>query len=51
MSARAQAADALLHVGQREEAAAMLTRVANNPHGGAYVERARALLDQFIASD
>ena len=51
MSARAQAADALLHVGQREEAAAMLTPVANNPHGGPYVERARALLDQITASD
>lgn len=47
MSARAQAADALLKVGQREEAAIMLAPVANNPHGGAHVERARTLLDQI----
>ncbi|WP_312148190.1 DUF1570 domain-containing protein [Brevundimonas sp.] len=47
MSARAQAADALLRVGQREEAAAMLAPVANNPHGGEHVERARTLLDQI----
>jgi Tfp pilus assembly protein PilF len=47
MSARAQAADALLRVGQREEAAVMLAPVANNPHGGEHVERARALLDQI----
>ncbi|MFK0298385.1 DUF1570 domain-containing protein [Brevundimonas sp. NPDC090276] len=57
MGARAQAADALLHVGRRDEAAAMLTPVANNPHGGEHVERARALLDQIrgatgeVASD
>lgn len=57
MSARAQAAEALLQVGQREEAAAMLAPVANNPHGGEHVERARALLDQIrgetgeVASD
>ena len=47
MSARAQAADALLRVGQREEAAVMLAPVANNPHGGEHVERARTLLDQI----
>ena len=47
MSARAQAADALLKVGQRDEAAVMLAPVANNPHGGPHVERARALLDQI----
>ena len=47
MSARAQAADALLRVDRREEAAVMLTPVANNPHGGPHVERARALLDQI----
>lgn len=57
MSARAQAGEALLQVGQREEATAMLTPVANNPHGGEHVERARALLDQIrgatgeVASD
>ena len=50
MSARAQAADALLKVGQREEAAVMLAPVANNPHGGPHVERARALLDQIRTS-
>ena len=49
MSARAQAADALLRVGQREEAAVMLNPVANDPHGGAHVERARTLLDQIKA--
>ncbi|MGH7019560.1 MAG: tetratricopeptide repeat protein, partial [Brevundimonas sp.] len=47
MSARAQAADVLLQVGQREAAAVMLAPVANNPHGGAHIERARALLDQI----
>lgn len=47
MSARAQAADALLRVGQREEAAVLLAPVASNPHGGEYVERARTLLDQI----
>ena len=49
MSARAGAAEAMLQVGRREEAAAMLTPVANNPHGGENVERARALLDQIRA--
>ena len=49
MSARAQAADALLQVDRRAEAAAMLTPMANNPHGGENVERARALLDQIRA--
>jgi len=47
MSARAGAADALLQVDRRAEAAAMLAPVANNPHGGPHVERARALLDQI----
>lgn len=47
MSARAQAAEALLKAGQSEEAAIMLAPVANNPHGGEHVERARALLDQI----
>lgn len=47
MSARAGAAEALLLANRREEAAAMLRPVANNPHGGPYVERARALLDQI----
>lgn len=41
MSACAQAADALLRVDRREEAAVMLTPVANNLHGGPHVERAR----------
>jgi hypothetical protein len=47
MSIRGDAAIAMLEGGLYDEAAALLTPIVNNPHGGRGVQQARDLLEQI----